>query len=314
MLGEAKMHLRFIRPAFAVLIVLCVGTPARAGSQFLASNGADSSSCTRTAPCQQIGQAVLNAQPNDKIVCLDSVISFSWVIDKSIDIDCSGGRLVIRDTANNGAGLQINIPVSAGDPSRTVRLRGISINGALPTGKILNRGIDIVSAAVVYIDQVVVSDTITQGIMDRRTGGQTRLYISDSTIRGSGGPGILAAAAATGIVVLDNVRSQNNAYGIAVATGNHVMINRSVFSGNGTAGVEGDPGAQIVVNNSTISHNDFGVQSTGSVRLSNNDIAFNNTAIQGVTGTFGNNRLSGNVSLGNPLSALGPATPDLGQQ
>lgn len=308
------MHLRFICPAFVVVIVLCVGTPARAGSQFLASNGTDSSSCTRTAPCQQVGQAILNAQPNDTIVCLDSLISFSGVIDKSIDIDCSGGRLVIRDTANNGAGLQVNIPASTGDPSRTVRLRGISINSALPTGKIMTRGIDIVSAAVVYIDEVVISDVVAQGIMDRRTGGQTRLYVSDSTIRGSGGPGIVAAAGAPGIVVLDNVRSQNNAYGIAAAIGNNVMINRSVFSGNSTAGVEGDNGAQVMVNNSTISHNNIGVQSTGSVRLSNNDIAFNNTANQGTTGTFGNNRLSGNVSPGNPLSPLGGATSDLAQQ
>jgi hypothetical protein len=308
------MHLRFIYSAFAVLTVLCVTTPARAASQFLASNGTDSASCTRTAPCQRFGQAVLNAEANDTIVCLDSIISFSFVIDKSIDIDCSGGRGVIRDTANNGAGIQINIPVSAGDPLRIVRLRGISIIGALPTGKIMNRGIDIVSAAVVYLDEVVVSDAITQGIIDRRTGGQTRLYVADSTIRGSGGAGIVAAAAAIGAVVLDNVRSENNAYGIAVATGNNIMINRSVFSGNGTAGVQGDSGAQIVVNNSTISHNNIGVQSNGSIRLSNNDIAFNNIAIQGATGTFGNNRLSGNVSLGNPLSALGPAISDLGQQ
>jgi hypothetical protein len=99
--------------------------------------------------------------------------------------------------------------------------------------------------------------------VDRRTGGQTRLYVADSTIRGSGGAGIVAAAGATGGAVLDNVRSENNAYGIAVATGNNLMINRSVFSGNGTAGVEGDSGAPIMVNNPTISHNNIGVQSVG---------------------------------------------------
>ena len=55
--------------------------------------------------------------------------------------------------------------------------------------------------------------------MDRRTGGQTRLYVADSAIRGSGDAGIVAAAGATAGAVLDNVRSENNAYGIAVATG-----------------------------------------------------------------------------------------------
>jgi hypothetical protein len=56
------------------------------------------------------------------------------------------------------------------------------------------------------------------------------------------------------------------------------------------------------------------VQSVGSVRLSNNDIAFNSTAISGPSGTFGNNRFSGNSAFGTALSALGGATSDLGQQ
>ena len=308
------MHSSFMCPAVAVLTALCAAAPAQAGAQFLASNGTDSSSCTRTAPCVQFGQAHLNAQPNDTIVCLDAVVSFSFVVTKSIDIDCSAGRGVIRDTANNNAGIQINIPVSAGDPSRTVRLRGISINGALPTGRIQTYGIDIVSAAVVYVENVVVSDAIQHGIFDRRTGGQTRLYVTDSIIRNNGAAGVAIGAQGPTGTVLDNVRLEQNAYGIAVARGNNVVINRSVISGNGTAGVEGDSGAQLMVNNSVISHNNIGVQSVGSVRLSNSDIAFNSIANSGSTGTFGNNRLSGNSAPGDPLTPLGTATSDLAQQ
>jgi hypothetical protein len=47
---------------------------------------------------------------------------------------------------------------------------------------------------------------------------------------------------------------------------------------------------------------------------SNNNIAFNKTAISGATGTFGNNRFSGNLSAGTAPSPLGGATSDLGQQ
>jgi hypothetical protein len=43
---------------------------------------------------------------------------------------------------------------------------------------------------------------------------------------------------------------------------------------------------------------DGGVQIASAVRLSNNDIIFNNSAISGATGTYGNNRLSDNVSPG----------------
>jgi len=131
---------------------------------------------------------------------------------------------------------------------------------------------------------------------------------------GNGGAGIVAASAAVGATVLDNVTSQNNTYGIAAATGNNVVINRSVFSANSAAGIEGDPGAQIAVNNSTISHNNVGVESNSSVRLSNNDIAFNSLAISGASGTFGNNRFSGNGSIGTPPTPLGGATSDVGQQ
>jgi len=176
------------------------------------------------------------------------------------------------------------------------------------------RGIDIVSAAVVSLEDVIVSDVIQQGILDSRTGGQTRLYITDSIIRNNGGPGVAIGAQGPTTIVLDNVRSENNAYGIAAASGNQVMINRSVISGNTTVGVEGDTGAQIAVNNSTISHNNIGVQSNSSVRLSNNDIAFNNTAVSGGTGSFGNNRLSGNATTGTNLIPLGGASSDVAQQ
>ncbi len=136
----------------------------------------------------------------------------------------------------------------------------------------------------------------------------------DTTIGGNGGPGIVSASAATAITVLDNVSSQNSAYGIAVANGNRVAINRSNFSGNTTAGVLGDAGSQIIVNDSTISHNGYGVQSSSSVRVSNSEISFNNAAFSGSAGTFGNNRLSGNGAVGTTPMPLGGATTDLGQQ
>jgi hypothetical protein len=307
------MSLRYL--SLAILpFAIGIDAPAHAGTQFVASNGVNSASCTRTAPCATLSQALINAAPNDTIVCVDTVSSSGVIIDKSIDIDCSGAHSVVRDGFIVDASIFISIPVSAKDTLRTVRLRGISINGADGNTKFSPKGIHIVSAAVVSIEDCVVSDVQQQGILDERTGGQTRLYITDSIIRNNGGPGIVAAAAATGIVALDNVRSENNLYGIAVATGNNVSISRSVFTGNSSAGVEGDAGAQVVVDNSTITHNNIGVQSASSVRMSNNNIAFNNTAISGVSGTFGNNRFSGNGTIGTGPTPLGGASSDLGQQ
>jgi len=70
----------------------------------------------------------------------------------------------------------------------------------------------------------------------------------------------------------------------------------------------------LIVNNSIITNNNIGVQSSLSVRLSNNDIAFNNTAVSGASGTFGNNRFSGNGSIGTAPTPLGGASSDIGQQ
>jgi hypothetical protein len=84
-----------------------------------------------------------------------------------------------------------------------------------------------------------------------------------------------------------------------------------VFSGNSTAGVEGDLGSQITLENSVISHNNSGVQSSTSVRLTNNNISFNNTAIAGGSASMGNNRFSGNVQPGTAPARLTGAPADI---
>jgi hypothetical protein len=311
---ETEMSLRYISLVI-LLFAIGIDAPANAGTHYVVHNGVDSASCNQSAPCATINQAVFNAQPNDTVFCVDGIAAAGALnINKSIDIECSGARASLRDVSTFGASIQINIPVSASDPFRTVRLRGISIFGAQPTSKNISVGIDIVSAALVQLEDVVISDMQQQGIFDHRTGGQTKLFITDSIIRNNGGTGVAIGPQGPSTTVLDNVRSENNAYGIAVASGNSVVVNRSVMSGNTAAGVIGDPGAQIVVNNSTISHNNIGVISNQSVRLSNNDIAFNATAVSGSSGTFGNNRFSGNGTIGTPPAALGGASSDLGQQ
>jgi hypothetical protein len=288
----------------AILMAMWAGAPAHANIFFVASNGTDGA-CSRTAPCATLAF----------VLGLDVVPSAGFLnINKSIDIDCSGARAVLRDGSVSGASILINIPAGA-DPFRAVRLRGFSLNGSGSgnIGKFVNVGIDIQAAAAVTIEDVVVTDMAQQGIIDHRPSG-SRLFITDSIVRNSGGAGIVAAAGAGNIVVLDNVRSENNAYGVAAAAGNNVAINRSVLSGNSNAGVEADGGAQVVVNNSTITHNGIGVQSAASIRLSNNDIAFNTIAVSGASGTFGNNRFSGNVNIGTAPTPLGAASSDLGQQ
>jgi hypothetical protein len=324
------MFLRaLIVPIALVFAAACFSTGAMAqtgGGVFVASYGDDAANCAAATPCRTLGTAAGIIGANGRITCLDGGNFMPFTITKSVTVNCETGHSYIGSGGAGLNGITISIPVSASDPLRTVRIRGIGIYGAASSNtsgsggggvgisRTMPRGISITSAAVVYLENVVVSDAQQQGILDQRSGGQTRLYVTDSIISNNGGAGISPASGAVGISVLDNVRLENNTYGLAAATGNSVVINRSVISGNSSAGVEGDSGSQIVVNNSTISHNGKGVESNGSVRLSNNEIAFNRTAISGVSGTFGNNRFSGNDALGTAPTPLGGASSDVGQQ
>jgi hypothetical protein len=317
-------------PIALVLVAAGFSTGAMAqtgGDVFVASNGDDTAICSAAAPCRTLGKAAGVIGANGRVTCLDGGNFMPFTITQSVTINCDTGHSYIGSGGAGLTGITIAIPVSASDPLRTVRIRGIGIYGAASStgtggsggggagiNRTMPRGILITSAAAVFLENVVVSDAQQQGILDQRTGGQTKLFIKDTIVSNNGGAGIGLGSQGPNTNVLDNVSSEYNAYGIAAATGNNVLINRSVFSGNSTAGIEADFGAQIAVNNSTISHNNIGVQSSGSVRLSNNDIAFNSIAISGPSGTFGNNRFSGNSSIGTAPTPLGGATSDVGQQ
>jgi Periplasmic copper-binding protein (NosD) len=300
-------------------VALLFATPGNATTYYVAGNGTGTatSGCAVDNPCPRIASALSGADAGDTIVCVAPPLAYPLYITKSITIDCSGARAPVRDggatlPGNLNGGIYINIAVSAADTFRTVRLRGMDVDGFFDNTRFYDRGIDIEAATAVYIEDCIISNVKLQGIYDHRTGGQTRLYIKDSFVSGNGGAGIVAAAAATGIVVLDNVTSENNAYGIAAATGNNVAIRNSVFSGNSTAGIEGDAGSQITVYNSKISHNNIGVKSVSSVRVSNNEIEFNNTAFSGTAATMGFNRYSGNGSIGTAPTPISGAPADIG--
>lgn len=303
--GAAMCAIAFAAPAHA-----------QATRTWVSGVGDDVNPCSRTAPCKTFAGAISKTAINGEINCLDPGGYGTVTITKSITLDCRWTQGSILASGTDG--INISIAPNANDPLRTVRLRGLSINGAGSSGTVGTRtgvnGIDIISASAVFVEGTIISDFSTRGIWDHRTDGQTRLYVTDSVIRSIGGPGIVAAATGTNIVVLDNLRSENNMYGVATGSSNNVVANRSVFSGNLTAGVEVDVGGQVNVMGSVMSHNGIGVQAPGTAWISDSTVAFNNNAVTGTVTTFGNNRIVGNVALGGTLSPAGGPTSDLGQQ
>jgi hypothetical protein len=302
--GFIMQNLKLWSAALAMACAaLAFATPASAQNvrSWVSSTGADSNSCLRAAPCATFGGALTKTNIGGQVSCADPGDYGTPTITQSVTIDCPQGF-------GNVFGIAINVPTgNSNDPKRAVSLRGLTVQ----EGNSGIVGIDITAAATVNIDRVQVSGGFTLGLSGHRSDSVGRLFVSNSTIEnetvgiGVATPGIMQ-------VVLDNVQSTGNTYGLAVGARASVAVRRSVFSGN-TVGVEGDPNAQISVEWSIMDHNSTGIECNFSVRLSNSDVAFNANGATGTVATFGNNRFSANASDG-PLTPVGGASSDLGER
>jgi hypothetical protein len=308
---------RLLALAGTTLALFALSAPAHAQATrtWVSGVGNDANPCSLTAPCKTFAGAISKTFINGEIDCLDPGGFGAITITKSITIDCTGTFGSILASGVNG--VNINIAVNANDPFRTVRLRGISINGTGASGTIGTRtglkGISITQALVVELEDLVISDFSQQGINDVRTTTGGKLAIRNSVIRNNTGSGIGVGGAATNKATIDNVHSINNGFGVSAATGNDVSIVRSVFAGNTTAGVEGDSGSLIGLEGGLVSGNATGLQSGGTMFISNSEISFNTTGISGFTQSFGNNRIFGNGAPGT-APTVGVASSDHAQQ
>jgi hypothetical protein len=289
-------------PAALAIACAALATPASAQNarSWVSSTGADASSCLRGAPCATFAGAIAKTVIGGLISCADTGDYGAPTITQSVTIDCGDGL-------GTSAGIVINIP--SGNPNdqiRSVGLRGLTVAG------IALSGIEIIAAGAVKIDHVYVPGNFVRGVYDHRSDSSGVLLISNSLIENNT-LGVLLGSVGSVQAVLDNVRMGGNNYGMAASPSSRVVVRGSVFSGN-TTGIEGDTNAQIVVERSTVSHNSTGIESNSSVRLSNSDIAFNTSSVQGTIATFGNNRFSGNTVDGGTLVPVGTASSDLGER
>ena len=312
----------------ATSLLLLAAMPAHAQSTrtWVSGVGNDADPCSRTAPCRTFAGAIVNTAVNGEINCLDPGGFGAVTITKSITIDCHEVFASILNAGTNG----VNIPFDsfgAADTRKTVRLRNINFNG-VDSG--IN-GIRITGGAVIGAGVVIIEDcTIdgnfagaARGISDERTGGG-ELYVSNSTVRNTGTFGIAISPSVAGQRIdatFDNVRVQNTAnIGIFVGNNGRVLMNRVVVTGNVQIGIGVNgalAAAEVNISNSAISNNGLGIGNLGgitTIRLHNNDIAFNTTAFSGATQSHSNNRVQGNTALGTAPTVIGAATNPTGLQ
>jgi hypothetical protein len=291
---------------------------AQATRTWVSGVGDDVNPCSRTAPCKTFAGAISRTAVNGEINCIDPGGFGAVTITKSITIDCTNTMGSILAAGTNGVIVNFN-SFAVTDVRKTVRLRGLSINGA-NTG--LN-GIRILGAAAAAGSTVMIEDVVIDGffgtggagIVDERTGGG-ELSVYNTSIRDNGGTCI---ALLTGTVrkdaILDNVSAVNCNNGMTVANFVRAMITHSTFSLNAAAGISVEAGSDVSIDYGVISNNNVGMANAAAARLANTQVSYNAT---GFTGTavqsHGHNRLVGNTAVGVFPTTIGSQSESFGER
>jgi len=205
LLATAVLGLGYAVPAYA-----------QATRTWVSGVGDDVNPCSRTAPCKTFAGAISKTAAGSEINCLDPGGFGAVTITKSITIDCHEVFASVLVSGTNG----INI-VSDNAAAPVVRLRNLNITGVSGGGL---TGINITGAnssnTTVILEDIMIDGFSQKGVNDARAGG--KLFITNSTIRDNTQAGVTVG---TVKATIDRLRSFNNAFGVAVATGGVAMIN-----------------------------------------------------------------------------------------
>jgi hypothetical protein len=289
--------------SFAVFMLLSASVcHAQATRTWVSGVGDDVNPCSRTAPCKTFAGAISKTAPGGIIDALDPAGYGPVTITKAITIETPPGYGGILSAATNG------VIVNAG-ASDIVVLRGLAIDG-VGTGV---NGVRFLAGSKLVMENCYVAGA-TNGV-DFEPSGVSKLQMINTTVNKASGNAVLiqAGAAGTATASLENVRLTNSGFGLKVVKG-IVSMKDSMVSGSATTGVKAaavSSAAQISVDDSLISDNAGGVNSAGalsSIFLSRSTVS-NNTvgvsaSLSGVLTSFGNNRISGNTTDGNPTATV----------
>ncbi len=268
--------------AFFLLVLgaLLQTSPAMAQSArtWVSGVGDDFNSCSRTAPCRTFAGALARTSAGGEINVLDPGSFGAVTITQSITISAEGVEAGVLASGTDA------IVISAATTDVVV-LRGLDIEG-LGTGLV---GIKVLGGlGALHVENCTINafrGSNGSGIeIVPTTAGTTKVFIKDTTVRGSGqgtGGGIFInpGASVTVRASLDNVRMENNVFGLKVQGANsRVSVNNSVAAGNAFAG--------------------FSCVTSGSFLTIERSVATNNGTL-GVSCSAGTTVRIGNMSITN---------------
>jgi len=207
-----------------ILLLLCA-LPSAANAlpqrTFVASNGADTNSCSLAAPCRSFGTAVAAVADHGEVIVLDSAGYGAVTITKSVSIIASPG-VYAGISVFSGAGITV-------DGSGTlVVLRGLSINNQGGTGP---HGLDFLQGGILHIENCVISGFAPGGIGINVAAPGTITHVLDTVVRDNQ-EGIVFQGDARGNI--SRTRVERNVFlGISVTENAKVAVEDSVASENG---------------------------------------------------------------------------------
>ncbi|MFC5569861.1 hypothetical protein ACFPN1_07280 [Lysobacter yangpyeongensis] len=292
------------------------GAFAQATRTWVSGVGDDANPCSRTAPCKTFAGAISKTAAGGMINVLDPGGFGAVTITKAITIDGGGvdhGGVLAAGT--NG------IIVNAG-AADTVVIRNLSIDG-VKSG--LN-GIRFLAGRSLHVENVEISGFTSRGI-DFEPSGASQLFVSNSDIHNndsasSGTGGIYVSPTGTGIatVSVSSTRLHENGFGLRANNRSIVAVSDSVASGNvnfGIASVSSGDFSDITVQNCQIANNGYGPSvgaglladgAAANLRISDNVVTNNDNGLRAINGgnirSFGNNRVTDNVSDGSPTATI----------
>jgi hypothetical protein len=316
------------------MIATCVAAfaslaSAQATRTWVSGVGDDVNPCSRTAPCKTFAGAISKTLTDGEINCLDPAGYGAVTITKSLTIDCEDTQGSILASATTA--ININITGSAtADPVGTVRLRGLSINGAgLCASPCLGtrtgiRGINVSSANTrqvkLFVEQLIIHGFVNEGIFFNGPGGD--LVVRNSSVIDNGASGIRALstlAGSTGVihVTVENSDTSLNQQGVRFEGNSFGVVRSSTASNNTLNGYVVNPvsigGAEMEVMDSAANNNkQFGLFAGGTgqsgvVRIFN-VTAFHNMTNQLSVGAGGQILSNGRNHIGTPTNAPGVFT------
>ena len=279
-----------------IYFVFALSAQAQATRTWVSGVGDDVNPCSRTAPCKTFAGAISKTAAAGEINCLDGGGYGAVTITKSITIDCTDVPASILATGVNG--VTVNLPTPG-----TVRLRGMSINGAT-TG--IN-GVRVLSVSSLFIEDVIIDGFSQHGISVETSSGASKIVISEATISNNAGNGfntfIIGGGSAT-LSVSGSLFAVNN-IGFNLSQSVKSTFQDSIITGNNT-GVLVNFG-ELGMTNCQVSTNGVGVQaaSGGIIRMSNTSVLSNTTGLSGSSIiSSGNNLVQSNGTNGTFSSTV----------